>query len=163
MRLESERLYLYPIGDAELELLIAQEQDPALRQAYTEMLEGCRREPEQRIWHAPWLMERKDAPGTVVGDLGFKGLAEDGTVELGYGLREGCCGHGYMTEAVRLISAWALRQTGVARLEAETEADNLASQRVLAACGYVPNGVIGAEGPRYVYRCPGSEGKEGRV
>jgi hypothetical protein len=42
------------------------------------------------------------------------------------------------------------RHDGVLRVEAETEPDNTASQRVLAKCGFVPNGIIGEEGPRYV-------------
>lgn len=149
--LESERLLLYPIGDGQMRALIEGETDPALRQAYGEMLEGCLREPEKRIWHAVWFLELKERPGTVAGDLSFKGLGADGTVELGYGLREGYCGKGYMTEAVRAVSAWALRQQGVRRVEAETEADNLASRAVLARSGYLPTGLQGEEGPRFVY------------
>ena len=34
-------------------------------------------------------------------------------------------------------------------IEAEAEVGNLASQRVLAKCGFVPNGKTGEEGPRY--------------
>ena len=151
VQIETERLILAPIGDREMEALILQERDPELARAYTEMLQGCRREPERRIWYALWLLERKDLPGAVVGDLCFKGLGPDGMVELGYGLREGCCGKGYMTEAVKAVSAWALAQTGVARVEAETAPDNLASQKVLARAGYLPTGQLGEEGPRYRY------------
>ena len=43
-----------------------------------------------------------------------------------------------------------MNQAGVLRVEAETEPYNKASQRVLAKCGFVPNGIIGEEGPRYV-------------
>ena len=148
MNLECERLRICPIGDAELEAVMQAEPDPVLRQAYGEMLEGCRREPERRIWYTLWLMERRD--GEIVGDLCFKGIAEDGMVEIGYGLRPGCCGKGYMTEAVRALSRWALDQPGVSRVEAETEPENRASQRVLAACGFVPTGTRGEEGPRFV-------------
>ncbi len=151
MRIESDRLWLYPIPDGELRRLIDGEKDPELRQAYTEMLEGCLREPEQRIWHAVWLMELKSRPGTVVGDFSFKGLAPDGMAEIGYGLREGWCGNGYMTEAVRAISAWALRQPGVTRVEAETAPENAASRMVLARAGFVPTGATGREGPRFRY------------
>lgn len=152
MRLESERLLLYPIGNREMEALIAKEKDAELKQAYGEMLQGCLNAPENRIWYAMWLMELKNRPGTIVGDFCFKGLAPDGTVEIGYGLKEGFCGNGYMTEAVKRVSAWALTQPGVARVEAETDPANAASQRVLAACGFVPNGTFGEEGPRFVYQ-----------
>ena len=91
----------------------------------------------------------------MVGDLSFKGLNADGMAELGYGLREGRCGKGYMTEAVIALCAWALEQKSVTRLEAETDPDNLASQRVLARAGFVPTGESGEEGPRFVL--PGTE------
>lgn len=152
MKLETERLLLYPIDDGEMRALIAEQTEAELKQAYTEMLEGCLREPEARVWYAVWVMERKGEPGTVVGDLSFKGPAADGMVELGYGLREGCCGKGYMTEAVKAIAAWALRQEGVTRVEAETAPDNAASQKLLLRAGFVPGGRTGEEGPRFVIR-----------
>ena len=152
MRLESARLIFYPIADEEIEKLVEDEKDPALKQAYSEMLQGCRREPENRIWFAPWVMGLKSQPCDIVGDFGFKGINPDGMVEIGYGLREGFCGNGYMTEAVKVVSQWALNQPDVSRVEAETESDNAASQKVLAACGFVPIGTVGKEGPRFVLR-----------
>ena len=44
---------------------------------------------------------------------------------------------------------WALKQPDVIRVEAETEPDNLASQRVLEKCGFLPSGTVGEEGPRF--------------
>ena len=151
MRIESERLLLYPISNEELERLIEAEENAELKQAYAEMLLGCIREPGNRIWHTVWFIERKAAQGIVIGDLSFKGLEPDGMTELGYGLRKGFCGQGYMTEAVRAITDWALRQTGVTRVEAETDPGNGASQRVLARAGFLPTGTAGEEGPRFVY------------
>ena len=152
MRIESRRLLLYPISDAEMAALIENESDAELKNAYGEMLQGCLREPENRLWYALWLMELKERPGCVVGDLCFKGLNADGMVEIGYGLREGCCGRGYMREAVMALSAWALKQPGVSRVEAETDPDNIPSQKVLAACGFRPTGTRGEEGPRFVLK-----------
>ena len=51
---------------------------------------------------------------------------------------------------MRRICAWALTQPCVSRVEAETAPDNRASQRLLAACGFVPTGTEGEEGPRFV-------------
>ena len=149
MRIVSERLYIRPAGDAEMRRLASEAADPELKKAYSEMLRGCEAEPEKRLWYAAWYIETKD--GEVAGDLCFKGPAADGAVEIGHGLREGFCGRGYMTEAVRAMTEWALSQEGVERVEAETEPDNAASQRVLARAGFVPTGKRGAEGPRYVY------------
>ena len=152
MKIESERLLLYPISDKKMEQLIENEQDADLKQAYSEMLQGCLNKPEKRMWYAVWFMELKSQPGTIVGDLSFKGLATDGMVELGYGLREGYCGHGYMTEAVKAMTKWALRQEGVTRVEAETTSENKASQKVLTNAGFILTGETGEEGPRFLFK-----------
>ena len=95
MRMETERLYLYPISN---------EADAEMKQAYTEMLEGCLMEPDNRIWYAVWNMELKNVPGTIVGDFCFKGLGKDGVVEIGYGLRKEFRHQGYMVETVKVIT-----------------------------------------------------------
>ena len=151
MRIETERLYLYPISNDEMRCLIEKEADEEMKQAYTEMLEGCLTEPDSRIWYAVWNMELKKAPGTIVGDFCFKGLGKDGIVEIGYGLKEKYRRQGYMTETVEVITEWALSQEGVCAVEAETDAGNAASQNVLMRAGFVKNGIIGEEGPRFVY------------
>lgn len=151
MRLESERLWLYPVSEEEMRRLIETEQDIEMRRAYSEMLQGTLNDPENRLWYAVWYMELKDRPGTVAGDLCFKGAPASGTVEIGYGLRDGFCGHGYMTEAVKTVLAWALSLPDVTRVEAETDPKNTASQRVLSRAGFIPTGTLGEEGPRFAH------------
>ena len=128
--------------------IIECQRDPALRRAYQEMLTGCLEHPGQWEWYVVWVIERQD--GSRVGDLSFKGLGDDGSTEIGYGIEEECRGQGYATEAVASAVSWALGQPGVTRVEAETEPDNIASQRVLEKCGFVPTGTDGEEGPRFV-------------
>ena len=148
IELETERLRLYIASRVEMEQIIARQTDEELRKAYQEMLDGYLAHPEQGEWYAIWMVTRRD--GVQVGDLCFKGLNEDGSVEIGYGINDEFQGQGYATEAVIAAVDWALKQNGVSRVEAETEPNNAASQRVLAKCGFVPNGLIGEEGPRYV-------------
>ena len=50
---------------------------------------------------------------------------------------------------MKAASGWALQSPKVTAVEAETDAENTASQRVLEKCGFIPNGKIGEEGPRY--------------
>lgn len=157
MRLETERLFIYPVSDGEMRSLAESEKDPELRKAYFEMLWGCLDFPESRAWYAAWDMELRESPGTAAGDLCFKGPPEGGAVEVGYGLRAGFCGKGYMTEALRALCAWALAQPGVMLIEAETEPGNAASQAVLARAGFVPAGKAGEEGPRFVLRGAGKD------
>ncbi len=149
---KTERLTIYPLSDSEMENLIVAELDTDMKQAYTEMLDGCKQNPEQRIWHAIWNMKLNDATGRSVGDLCFKGLDANGRVEIGYGIKKEYEGQGYMTEAVTAMARWASEQVGVKYVEAETDSDNKASQRVLEKSGFRRNGIMGAEGPRYVFK-----------
>ena len=152
MKVESERLILYPLNNEEMKGMIEKEHDSEMKQAYTEMLEGCLSNPAERIWYAIWNMELKDVPGIIVGDFCFKGPGDDGVIEIGYGLKEEYRHCGYMTEAVKAITEWALSQENVRQVEAETDWHNIASQNVLFHAGFVRNGKVGEEGPRFVYR-----------
>jgi len=149
MTIETERLMLAPISNDDMVSLMRNEPSNEMKEAYREMLAGCLAHPRERIWYAVWLMKRKE-DGVVVGDFCFKGLGADGSVEIGYGLRDGFCGNGYMTEAVRAAVEWALGQNGVTQVEAEAEESNRASQNVLSRVGFVPTGENGEEGPRFV-------------
>ena len=150
IKIETERLFLYPISDEEMHRIVDTEKDPEMKKAYSEMLQGSMDNPGERAWYAVWNMELKNMPHTIVGDLCFKGITDDGMVEIGYGLKEGYCGNGYMTEAVRAITEWALSQSKVSRVEAETDPDNQRSKNVLAKAGFIPTGEVGEEGPRFV-------------
>ncbi len=152
IKIETERLFLYPISNEEMQKLIDNEKDPEMKKAYSEMLQGCLDHPEDRAWYAAWDMELKSKPQTIVGGICFKGITDDGMVEVGYGLKDGYCGNGYMTEAVKAITEWALSQDKVSRVEAETDPDNKASQNILAKVGFIPNGEVGEEGPRFVIK-----------
>ena len=146
--LNTERLRLYPASREQMEGTITSEQDEELKKAYTEMLEGCLRQRDQWNWYAMWMIEKTN--GMHIGDLCFKGLQEDGIAEIGYGILEEYQRQGFAAEAVNAAVMWALQQSGVTRVEAETEPDNKASQRVLEKCGFIPLGIDGEEGPRFV-------------
>lgn len=146
IQLKTKRLIITPMSLEELDKKVLLMENGDLRQAYSEMLEGCRREAENWLWYTPWKIALKD--GTVIGDAGFKGNAVKGAVEIGYGLETAFEGNGYMTEAVKALIDWAFTQDGVYCVEAETEADNRASQRVLEKLDFVPSG-MGNEGPRF--------------
>ncbi len=151
--IKTERLTLRPLSDGAIEALIERVDDDELRAAYGEMLDGCRRDPENRIWYAPWEMVRNDG-GESIGDVDFKGPAKNHAVEIGYGVQPDYEGHGYTTEAVQAMTRWAFSQKDVVFVEAETAPDNKASQRILEKCGFVPDGTMGEEGPRFVLERP---------
>ena len=96
-------------------------------------------------WYA--LAAEKDAPGRIlVASGGFKGPPLDGTVEIGYSVLPQYQGRGYATEMVRGLVVWAMAQTGVARVSAETEWANPASVRVLLRAGFVACGAVAEPG-----------------
>ena len=148
--IETKRLKIYPASRDQMEAAIAAETDIEMKKAYTEMLEGCLKYPGQWDWYAMWMIEQKD--GTHIGDLCFKGLNADGTAEIGYGILDEFQGQGYATEAVEAALDWAFRNPNVTAIEAETDPENTASQRVLAKCGFTANGKTGEEGPRFEFR-----------
>ena len=148
MIIETERLRIHPATREEMTERIENETDDVLKTAYREMLRGCMEHPAQWEWFAIWSIESGD--GIHIGDLCFKGLGPDGSAEIGYGISEEFRGKGFAAEAVDAAVNWALGQPDVKRVEAETEPDNIASQRVLEKCGFIPTGVIGEEGPRFI-------------
>jgi RimJ/RimL family protein N-acetyltransferase len=61
---------------------------------------------------------------------------------LGIGMLPDARGHGYGTEAHRLIARYLFAHTTVHRIEAHTEMGNLAEQRVLEKAGFRREGVM---------------------
>ncbi|MBA3416514.1 MAG: GNAT family N-acetyltransferase [Chloroflexia bacterium] len=88
---------------------------------------------------APWwvrLIVRRDS-GKAIGSAGFTGRPDvDGAVTLGYAVYPPFQNHGYATEAVRALTAWALRQPGVATIRATVPPSNAPSLRVVAKAGF---------------------------
>ena len=64
---KTEHLTIYPLSDSEMENLIIVELDADMKLAYLEMLDGCKQNPEQRIWYAIWNMQLNDETGKSVG------------------------------------------------------------------------------------------------
>jgi [ribosomal protein S5]-alanine N-acetyltransferase len=88
----------------------------------------------------PWthgfaIVER--ASGAVVGSCAFKTAPDaEGGVEIAYGLAPEHRGQGYAREAARALSDYALGAGGARYVRAHTRAENVASVRVLIACGF---------------------------
>jgi ribosomal-protein-alanine N-acetyltransferase len=148
----TERMIIYPISTEKLKEIVEQEKDEDLKKAYQEMLDGCLNYPEKFIWYTLWFMELKESKGEIVGNLSFKGIDDNGIVEIGYGISSGYENKGYMTEAVTAMAKWASLQPNVKQVEAEAEEGNIASIRVLEKSNFVSNGKIGEEGIRFVWK-----------
>lgn len=77
----------------------------------------------------------RSADGLVIGGVGFKGPPGEGRVEIGYGLAPSGRGHGYAAEAVAALLTVAAER-GVTTVLADTDLDNVASQRTLIRAGF---------------------------
>lgn len=147
---KSERLCLRPRNLAEMETLSNEEPDPEMKQAYGDMLRAMRVLPGREEWGTEW--EIRLNTGSKIGGIGFKGAPDtNGTVEIGYGIDEAYRRQGYAAESVSALVRWALAQEGVRLIIAQTEANNLVSQRVLLKNGFVQEG-FGEEGPLYLLK-----------
>ena len=85
---------------------------------------------------SPWWTYQLVVAGEAVGDIGFHGPPDpDGQVTIGYQVVPAAQRRGIATAAcAELVAlAWA---AGARRLQAHTDADNRASQRVLARAGF---------------------------
>ena len=145
--IDTERLSIRIASDGEMRALIAAEPTEELKAAYGEMLAGCLEHPEQRPWYAVWFICLKS--GETVGDLCFKGISPERATEIGYGILPEYEGKGYATEAVAAAVQWAFSQAEIDAVEAETDIENIASQRVLEKVGFHATGQMGEEGPRF--------------
>ena len=151
-KIETERLYLHPLtyeqlkqylqndGSLEKELGIERKQrkiHPELKEALENTLLPSVANNADYHFFTLWTMISKEH-NSMIGDLCFKGApCEDGGVEIGYGIYPAFERRGFITEAVEVLCHWALRQKYVRMVRAETDRENIASQKVLQKNGFV--------------------------
>lgn len=151
MVLETERLEITLLTPSQLKLWI--EDIPALNKELNctykaEPMEGffleivkkqlrkAQTDPTNYLFYSFFFLIRK-TDRVVVGSADFKNLPnKNGEVEIGYGLGKTFEHKGYMTEAVKAICEFAVMQSNVFNVIAETEAEGFASQRILERCGF---------------------------
>jgi len=133
MLIQTERLELIPLTLNQLKLWIEdisqleKELDcfykaESMEGFFLEVVKGqyeiTQKDPNNYLWHS------------------FFFLVRNGEVEIGYGLGKEFEHNGYMTEAVKAMCGWALKQNGVISVIAETDLEGLASQKILKRCGF---------------------------
>lgn len=82
-----------------------------------------------------------DTTALCVGHV-FVNLGPSHRATVGYWLLPEARGKGLATRAVRLVSRWALRDLGLARLGLLTEPSNVDSQRLAERAGFQREGVL---------------------
>jgi RimJ/RimL family protein N-acetyltransferase len=86
-----------------------------------------------------WVIERLEDK-QIIGMMSARAGGEKW--ELGYVLARIQWKRGYMTEAVKGIISWAMRQKDIYRIWAVCDVDNLASARVMEKAGMQREGVL---------------------
>jgi [ribosomal protein S5]-alanine N-acetyltransferase len=89
----------------------------------------------------PWTCMfriRLNDEGSEIGSCGFKGAPdENGVVEIAYGIDELYRNRGYATESAGALTKYALNLEEVRTVRANTKAENFASERTVAKCGFI--------------------------
>ncbi len=85
-----------------------------------------------------------DKQDRLIGDITyFKGLKYADGYEIGYRLyRRADRGKGYMTEALKLFSAFLFSIKPIRRLQVNMFSENIASRRIAEKCGYTHEGTM---------------------
>ena len=96
--------------------------------------------PAAAAWFAPRLFW-VETVGAIVGTGCYKTAPDDPLgVEIGYGIAVRHRGQGHATDAVKLLVAEAFANSATPHVFATVNPTNVASQRVLAKCGFVREG-----------------------
>ena len=105
-------------------------------------IDALRTLPPADPWvHGFAVVERESC--LVVGSVGFKGApADDGSVEIGYGIVSAFQRRGYATEATEASVAFAFADERVRVVRAHTLPQPNASTRVLEKCGFARIGEV---------------------
>jgi RimJ/RimL family protein N-acetyltransferase len=149
--LHTERLTLHPVDTAEAERIVARQRGPEDSWArdfpfdgdvigVTAFLRAVAANGDQRPFGHYRITRTAD--GQAIGGIGFKGQPVNGSVEIGYGLVPSARGNGYAAEAAQAFVALA-RQQGLSCIVADTDEDNIASQRTLERVGFTQTGTNG--------------------
>ena len=147
-RLYADRLQLHPIGpESAVDLStggaggfrwVADGPYEGTRDACTMAAKAAQAGVFAPRWGVYAVVRTED--GAAVGGIGFHGPPSEGSAEIGYDLAASQRGRGYATEAVAVISAFALDQPEVDVVVAHTEPGNTASQAVVVRAGFVRDG-----------------------
>ena len=147
--MRTERLVLRLMGSGDIPAHAAYRDDPEVAR---HQLWDLPYDPERSAYLAKqderddlvlgdWTTLAIEVDGEVAGDVCTQVHETGGVAEIGYTLARDHWGRGYATEAARALVEDLVTRIGVQRVYGELDPANVASQRVLEACGLVCEGV----------------------
>ncbi|HTZ65417.1 MAG TPA: GNAT family N-acetyltransferase [Solirubrobacteraceae bacterium] len=144
MVIETERLELKRLTDADLDELVAMHSHPDVRRflgAYERPQALVRLAADAHQWreHGHGLLAvRERSGGAFLGRVSLRHWPEFAETEIGWALRREAWGHGYATEAARACVAWGFANLDVPYLTAMIEPINARSAAVAGRLGMEP-------------------------
>lgn len=143
--IETERLRLRPLVEADVEALHAFWNDPAVRrylwddksvttEKVREVVADSQRNFET-LGAGYFAMERVDEPGRLIGFCGYRRFEGGEQPELIYGLLPEHWGEGFVTEAARAVLSHGFESCNIQRVIASTDTPNQRSVRVMQRLG----------------------------
>lgn len=150
--LHTERLRLRPFDDGDADDLYALQSNAHVlrywdsppwtdRSRAARFLAGCRQMADEGTGARVAIESASD--GSFIGWCTFNDWNPDfRSASLGYCLNEAAWGHGYATEAARVLLQWAFETLDLNRVQSETDTRNVASARVLEKLGFVREGTL---------------------
>lgn len=99
-------------------------------------LPGTRAYPDLYCWYTNWQIILKSSD-TIIGSVAFGGYPDDyGQTTVGYVIDTLHQNNGYATEAISTLCRWGFQYSVLKAVIADTDAVNLASQKVLYNVGF---------------------------
>jgi RimJ/RimL family protein N-acetyltransferase len=146
--LQTERLRLSPLTEADLDDLVELDGDPEIRRIVDPLgiipLDPAERrtyEWERFVTSGAFYGARERVGNAFVGWFQLEAVPErDDEAELGFRFRRNAWGLGYATEGARALVEHALDELGFRRVFAHTLTSNRAAIRVLEKAGLSPAG-----------------------
>jgi RimJ/RimL family protein N-acetyltransferase len=152
--LETERLRLIPLphsqlinylkadGSLEEQLgvhFLKRRIEPELIEAFEKVILPTVGNPSKNfLFSTLWTLVAKDK-NVMVGDVCFKGEPNDnGELEIAYCTYQQFQNKGYMSEAIKTVCHWAMKQPGVTSIKASAEITNAAASKLLEKAGFFP-------------------------
>ncbi|EYF03747.1 GNAT family N-acetyltransferase [Chondromyces apiculatus] len=149
--LETPRLLLRALTPDDVEVFHALESDPEVVRYFGRdplNLEGCKERLEiiatgiREVRSIRWALTLRDT-GEMIGSLGFwRWNKEHHWAEIGYELATRHWNKGYMSEAFGPVLHHGFEHMGLHRIEAQLDAQNLASARVLEKAGFTREALL---------------------
>lgn len=152
--LETHRLILRRIMPADAHDLHSMRQDPRMHQhtdtktdrdlAETRSyIDKMNKGVDEDKW-VIWAIEHKQS-GKVIGTISLWNFTGD-SAELGYGIIPEYQGQGLMQEALSSVTTYGFSVIQLARIDAYTEVNNIASAKLLEKSGFQRTGQVREEG-----------------